>query len=104
MYKQTDGVAMGSPLGVLFANLFMGTIEADKLRDNRSSIYCGYIDDIFVRVRNKEELQALKEKLATASGLNFTYEKSRNGRLPFWTYTCHSPQRWIRHQRVRQKH
>ena len=27
LYTQIDGVAMGSPLGVLFANFYMGTIE-----------------------------------------------------------------------------
>ena len=61
----------------------MGTFETAKLRDNRPSIYCRYIDNIFVRVRHNEELQALKEKLATAFSLNFTYEESRDGRLPF---------------------
>ena len=45
MYCQVDGVAMGSPLGVLFANFFMGTIEATVLQQNRPSIYCRYTDD-----------------------------------------------------------
>ncbi|XP_076030369.1 uncharacterized protein LOC143018666 [Oratosquilla oratoria] len=49
MYKQIDGVAMGSPLGVLFANFFMGTIETELLAEARPSIYCRYVDDIFVR-------------------------------------------------------
>ncbi|XP_076048070.1 uncharacterized protein LOC143029258 [Oratosquilla oratoria] len=48
MYKQIDGVAMGSPLGVLFANFFMGTIETKFLAEVRPSIYCRYVDDIFV--------------------------------------------------------
>ncbi|MPC83951.1 hypothetical protein E2C01_078674 [Portunus trituberculatus] len=61
----------------------MGTIEATALQQNRPSIYCRYIDDIFVRVRNLDELQALKKRLADASGLNFTYEESRDGSLPF---------------------
>ena len=74
LYKQTDALAIGNLLGVLFAN-FMGTIEADALCDNWPSICCHYIDDIFVRARNKEELQALKEKLATASDLKFTYKE-----------------------------
>ena len=83
MYCQVDGVAMGSPLGVLFANFFTGTIEATAQQQNRPSIYCRYIDDIFVRVRNLDELQALKKRLTDASGLNFTYEESRDGSLPF---------------------
>ena len=82
MYCQDDGVAMGSPLGVLFANFFMGTIEATALQQNRPSIYCRYTD-IFVRVRNLDKLQALKKRLTDASGLNFTYEESRDGSLSF---------------------
>ena len=27
LYEHTDGVAMGSPLGLLLANVFMGSIE-----------------------------------------------------------------------------
>ena len=61
----------------------MGTIEADVLCKNCPSIYCHFINDIFIKVKNKEELRALKEKLATASNLNFTYEESRDGHSPF---------------------
>ncbi|XP_045124906.1 uncharacterized protein LOC123512546 [Portunus trituberculatus] len=39
MYQQIDGVAMGSPLGVLFSNFFMGTIESALLTTDRPSIY-----------------------------------------------------------------
>ena len=28
LYVQRDGIAMGSPLGVLFSNFYMGTVEA----------------------------------------------------------------------------
>ena len=56
---------MGSPISVLFANFFMGTIEAEALRDDSPSIYCRYIDDIFIKVKNREELQTLKDKLTT---------------------------------------
>ncbi|XP_063884698.1 uncharacterized protein LOC135113372 [Scylla paramamosain] len=74
---------MGSPLGVLFANLFMGTIGTNTLQGNRPLIYCRYIDDIFVRIKNTEELQNLKERLTGASSLQFTYEESKGTRLPF---------------------
>lgn len=83
MYCQIDGVAMGSPLAVLFANFFMGTIEATVLQQQRPSIYCRYVDDIFVRIRNFEELEDLKRRLTEESGLTFTYEESNNGSLPF---------------------
>ncbi|XP_076029293.1 uncharacterized protein LOC143018079 [Oratosquilla oratoria] len=68
MYVQRDGVAMGSPLGVLFANFFMSTVEEQVFGDiQRPSTYCQYIDDTF------------EEK----SGLHFTMEKSTDGALPF---------------------
>ncbi|KAK8394293.1 hypothetical protein O3P69_006474 [Scylla paramamosain] len=47
------------------------------------SVFCRYIDDIFVRVKNIEEIQNLKERLTRAFGLNFTYEESKESRLPF---------------------
>ena len=34
LYKQIDGVAMGSPLGVLFANLYMGHLEETLFKNN----------------------------------------------------------------------
>ncbi|XP_050714204.1 uncharacterized protein LOC126997250 [Eriocheir sinensis] len=83
MYCQVDGVAMGSPLGVLFANFFMGTIESMALKDQQPSIYARYVDDIFIRVKNIDELQKLKQQLSNISGLNFTFEESQEGRLPF---------------------
>jgi len=83
MYQQIDGVAMGSPLGVLFANFYMGTIESGLLATSRPSLYCRYVDDIFVRTKDLQELQDLRQRFIAASGLNFTYEEATNGRLPF---------------------
>ena len=83
MYLQIDGVAMGSPLGVLFANFFMGVIEEKVLADRCPPIYCRYVDDIFVVSPSREDLQDLRQRLIQESGLNFTTEDSRDGRLPF---------------------
>ena len=47
---QTDGVAMGSPLGLALANLFMGYHENKWLNSEESStvfFYKRYVDDIF---------------------------------------------------------
>ena len=84
MYVQTDGVAMGSPLGVLFANFFMGTIEEKIFSEsNKPSVYCRYVDDTFVVVANDQELDNLRIKFESKSGLRFTTEKSEEGSLPF---------------------
>ena len=48
LYEQTDGVAMGSPLGPLLGNFFMCSIE-DKLDQDGKlpSYYRRYVDDTF---------------------------------------------------------
>ena len=84
MYLQTDGVAMGSPLGVLFANFFMGTIEEKVfLEREKPQIYCRYVDDTFVLVRDEQELSDLRQRFEEVSGLSFTTELSSEGSLPF---------------------
>ena len=83
-YCQIDGVAMGSPLGVLFANFFMGSIEEETFRNHpKPLIYCRYIDDIFVKAEDSDQIENLRQLLMEASGLNFTIEHSDNGSLPF---------------------
>ena len=52
-YHQIFGVAMGSPISVIVANLVMESIENKMLKDFASSpcIWLCYIDDIFVVLR-----------------------------------------------------
>ena len=85
MFQQIDGVAMGSPLGVLFANAFMCHVEDKVLKecDDQPFMYFRYVDDIFVDVRSTEHLEALKGMLELESGLDFTTELNVNNRLPF---------------------
>ena len=84
MYVQCDGVIMGSPLGVTFANFFMSVIENRVLNNisSKPSIYCRYIDDIFL-VCSERLLNELKNEMCILSGLNFTVETSVNNKLPF---------------------
>ena len=48
-YDQIDGVAIGSPLGPVLANIFMCDFEQKWLTnaDFRSSIWFRYVDDTF---------------------------------------------------------
>jgi hypothetical protein len=84
MYLQIDGVTMGSPLGPTFANFFMAEVETRALDniDEKPTIYCRYIDDIFL-LCNEVTLQSLRNEMITISGLNFTYETSIDDKLPF---------------------
>ena len=46
MYKKTDGVAMGSPLGPVLANIFVGYQEERSfIVSNQPLIYFRYVDD-----------------------------------------------------------
>ena len=84
IYVQRDGVGMGSPLGVTFANFFMGEVEEQAISNivRKPEIYCRYVDDIFV-VCYEEDLRMLKQELELISGLRFTIEKSLNNKIPF---------------------
>ena len=53
LFYQVDGIAMGSPLGVLFAEAFMAHVEQavlDSGRVAKPSLYCRYVDDILLDV------------------------------------------------------
>ena len=83
-YVQIDGVAMGSPLGVLLANFFMGSIEEEIFKETeKPDIYCRYVDDIFIKTKNYDDTEKLRKRLQESSGLNFTIERSINGTMPF---------------------
>ncbi|XP_064117579.1 uncharacterized protein LOC135223001 [Macrobrachium nipponense] len=84
MYRQKDGVAMGSPLGVLFANFYMGEVEERVFSQYRwPRTYRHYIDDIFVQADSEDEVEALRQQFMHHRALNFTVEYSSNDRLPF---------------------
>ena len=51
LYKQIDGVAMGSPLGPLMANTYMCSIEEKLAQGNKlPNFYRRYVDDTFALV------------------------------------------------------
>ena len=76
---------MGSPLGVLFANFFMGSIEEEVFGRNYNlpDIYWCYVDDIFIKTQSLNEIEILRSNLQEASGLTFTIENSNEGSMPF---------------------
>ena len=53
LYEQTDGVAMGSPLGPLMANAFLCSIEEKLEHDNKlPEFYRWYVDDTLATILN----------------------------------------------------
>ena len=85
LFYQKEGIAMGSPLGPTFANFYMGHIENKVLNDLniKPAVYTRYVDDVFVMVENENKLLELKKKFEDASILKFTYEISKNNKIPF---------------------
>ena len=85
LYVQKEGVAMGSPLGPLFANFYMAHIENLVLSDAEAapSTYVRYVDDCFVDVRDVDHLLKLIHKFESNSVLHFTYELSHDNTISF---------------------
>ncbi|XP_076039315.1 uncharacterized protein LOC143024400 [Oratosquilla oratoria] len=84
LFKQVDGVAMGSLLGVLFANMYMAHVkEKDFQHHSTPGLYARYIDDIFITSSTDEDANSLMTALQNNSFLTFTCERSNQRRLPF---------------------
>ena len=85
LYQQTDGVAMGSPLGPLMANVFMCHLEEKLTRGGlMPQLYKRYVDDTLARMPS---VDAAAEFLSTLNGLHpsltFTMELPVDNKIPF---------------------
>ena len=79
VYKQTNGVAMGSPLGPALANIFVGYFE-EKLfsQTQKPPTYFWYVDDTFAIFDHKAEADKFLTKLnCLHPSLKFTFEKEK---------------------------
>ena len=86
LYRQIDGVAMGSPLGPTLANFVLAHIESKIFAEHKNyypKLYCRYVDDIFA-VFDKQDaiLEFLNLLNSQHPNLKFTKEQSVTS-LPF---------------------
>ncbi len=84
-FSQTDGVAMGSPLGPVLANIFMVELEQSLVPEmnNLMDFWYRYVDDTICLVK-EGELENILEKLNTFhQSIEFTYKQERNYMLSF---------------------
>ena len=76
LYLQCDGVSMGSPLGVTFANFYMTHVE-NKVMNNpllKPRCYARFVDDCFTISETPQSVAPLIEAFERNSVLRFTYE------------------------------
>ena len=85
MYRQIEGVSMGSPLGPILANIFVGFQERHLFeRFSKPFIYLRYVDDTFVSFRSRNDALLFFDKLNELhSFLTFTMEEENNNKLSF---------------------
>ena len=86
-YDQVDGVCMGSPLGPVLANLFMGIKEKEWIENYNGvgpSFYRRYVDDICCTFQDANEAdQFLTYINSRHNNIRFTIEREENSTLPF---------------------
>ena len=85
MYRQIEGVSMGSPLGPILANIFVGFQEIHLFeRFPKPFIYLRYVDDTFVSFWSHNDVLLFFDKLNELhSSFTFTLEEENNNKLPF---------------------
>ena len=87
IFGQVDGVAMGSPLAPVLANLFMGFHEQnwiEQATNVKPIFYKRYVDDIFAVFESESDADAFYSYLNTRhENIKFTFEKEKDNKLPF---------------------
>ena len=84
IYIQIDGVAMGSPLGLGIANIFMvelGTTSVPKLKDLVQK-QRHFADDTFAYVKFGSVEYVLSALNSFHKNIKFSYEEEQNNTLP----------------------
>ena len=86
-FNQIDGVAMGSPLAPVLANIFMGINEdkwIDNFDGNKPVFYRRYVDDILAVFDNEQDATKFFNHLNNQhKNIKFTMETNLNNQMPF---------------------
>ena len=86
-YNQIDGVAMGSPLAPVLANIFTGFYESKWLNEynlNKPKFYLKYVDDILAAFsKEQDSLNFLNFLNKRHPNIKFTIEKQINHSIAF---------------------
>jgi hypothetical protein len=85
-FTQIDGVAMGSPLGPILADLFMSNLEQklNKFSTNKPLTWIRYVDDIFCIFNKQQKINDFLNRINKwHPNIKFTIEFENNEKLAF---------------------
>ena len=85
IYRQTDGVPMGSALSPILASIFMGELETTIVPALRNFLckWKRYIDDIYSTVKTDNVNEILLDLNSFHINIKFTYDTESNNLPPF---------------------
>ena len=85
IYQQTNGVAMGSPLGPILAGIFMVELETTTVPTlgNLLRKWKRYVDDTYCIAKADSVNEILLKLTSFHMNIQFTYEAESNNALPF---------------------
>ena len=82
-FTQVDGVAMGSPLAPILANIFMVELQRNLIPILKDHLSCWrrYVDDTICFIKSESVAHVLSTLFH--SSIKFTYETESDNKLPF---------------------
>ena len=88
IFKQKEGLSMGSSISPLVANIFLNSFEISVLNscplDFKPSFYKRYLDDTFLLFQSAEQAQKFFAYINSChDSIKFTFEGESNNSLPF---------------------
>nr|CAH8842106.1 unnamed protein product [Trichobilharzia regenti] len=86
IYRQKDGIAMGSPLGPLLSDCFVASLERGSLKPSIDNLrlYKRYVDDIFIICDNNNDPNLLLKTFNNCHpAIKFTLEMENESKIPF---------------------
>lgn len=89
IFRQINGVAMGSPLGPVIANIFMVELEEHLIpkMGGLVDLWFRYVDDTFTFIKKGEVDRIIQILNSFHEGIKFTFEKESNDSIAFLDVT-----------------
>ena len=85
IFRQVNGVAMGSPLGPVIANIFMVELEKRLIptMSDKISLWFRYVDDTFTFIKKGQVDNVIEILNGFHENINFTFEKEAENSISF---------------------